>query len=235
MRFVCDGVGSRVGLRRQISSISTRKVVVAFSSAFFDLDSNGFAERTGWITPGEGLLALDANGDGIINNGSELFGTATVDGFTILEQYDSNGDGQITSADAIWDSLLIWRDDGDGISTANELSSINDNDIVSIDLNDRAPRRRERRRAGNSILGISSFEGADGFDREVIAVGFRTDQTNTRYIVPDDFEYDADVFTLPNLRGYGELPDLWTAMSLDPVLKGMVPYGRNSQLPMLRG
>jgi hypothetical protein len=40
--------------------------------------------------------------------------------------------------------------------------------------------------------------------------------------LPDGFEYDPEVFTLPNLRGYGSLPDLWVAMSLDPVLKAMV-------------
>ncbi|MFC4292420.1 hypothetical protein ACFOWX_08325 [Sphingorhabdus arenilitoris] len=45
----------------------------------------------------------------------------------------------------------------------------------------------------------------NGRTAEVVAVGFRTDQTNTRFIIPDDFEYDTDVFSLPNLRGYGEL------------------------------
>ncbi|WP_108811931.1 putative Ig domain-containing protein [Sphingorhabdus sp. Alg231-15] len=203
-----------------LGDVSLRSL--ALSDAFFDLDSNNFVERTGWIQPGEGLLAFDANGNGIIDNGSELFGTPTVDGFTILAQYDSNSDNQITSADGIWDQLLIWRDDGDGISTAGELSNITQEDIVSIDLNDVAPRRFERTRAGNSILGISSFAGEDGFDREVVAVGFSTDTSNSLFVIPDGFQFDPDVFTLPNLRGYGDLPDLWTAMSLDPVLKQMV-------------
>jgi hypothetical protein len=88
------------------------------------------------------------------------------------------------------EGLLALDANGDGISTANELSSINDNDIVSINLNDVPPGRFDRTRAGNSSLGISNFAGEDGFDREVVAVGFRTDQTNTRFIVPDDFEYD---------------------------------------------
>ncbi|MFC4292418.1 hypothetical protein ACFOWX_08315 [Sphingorhabdus arenilitoris] len=170
------------------------------SATFFDLDSNGFAERTGWVRPGEGLLALDVNGNGRIDNGAELFGTPTTDGFTILRQYDSNGDNRITSDDAIWNSLLIWRDgNGDGISTPDELTSINDNDIRSISLNDRAPIGAEANRLGNSILGISSFVTQDGRTAEVVAVGFRTDQTNTRFIIPDDFEYDTYVFSLPNL------------------------------------
>jgi hypothetical protein len=66
-----------------------------------------------------------------------------------------------------------------------------------------------------------------GATREVIAVAFSTDQVNTRFIPPVGFHYDADVFTLPNLRGYGQLPDLWVAMSLDPVLKTMVQANDN--------
>ncbi|MFC4291442.1 hypothetical protein ACFOWX_03330 [Sphingorhabdus arenilitoris] len=42
----------------------------------------------------------------------------------------------------------------------------------------------------------------NGRTAEVVAVGFCTNQTNTRFIIPDDFEYDTDVFGLPNLRGY---------------------------------
>lgn len=210
------------------------------STTFFDLDSDGFAERTGWVKAGDALLALDANGDGIINNGSELFGTPTVDGFTILAQYDDNGDGVISGLDPIWDQLLIWRDTNlDGISAPEELTAISDGDILSINLDDRAPQAGERFRAGNLILGISTFtqtapaengvqSGDAGDDaeavaeREVIAVGFATNQTETRFILPEGFEFDPEVYSLPNLRGYGQVPDLWVAMSLDPVLKQMV-------------
>lgn len=186
-----------------------------------------------------GLLALDVNGNGRIDGGAELFGTATTDGFTILAQYDSNGDNQITRDDAIWDRLLIWRDGvvggiaADGISTREELSSLDANNIISINLNDRAPTRFERFREGNGILGISDFVSASGpsglagtNSAEVIAAAFQTDVTNTRFIIPDDFEYDPAVFSLPNLRGYGDVPDLWTAMSRGPVRAFGIPTMR---------
>lgn len=44
----------------------------------FDMDLNGFAEKTGWITGDDAFLALDLNGDGKINNSGELFGDRTL-------------------------------------------------------------------------------------------------------------------------------------------------------------
>jgi hypothetical protein len=56
------------------------------STAFFDLNLDGFAENTGWVAADDALLALDANGDGIINDNSELFGNQTghANGFLAL-------------------------------------------------------------------------------------------------------------------------------------------------------
>jgi hypothetical protein len=73
------------------------------NSAYFDLDVNGFAEAAKWVNSDDGLLALDRNGDGKINDGSELFGDHTVksdgtfatDGFNALADLDSNGNGVI--------------------------------------------------------------------------------------------------------------------------------------------
>ncbi|MCC6597672.1 MAG: hypothetical protein IT559_02655 [Alphaproteobacteria bacterium] len=50
------------------------------SAVYFDLDNDGFEQRTAWVTGGDGLLALDRNGNGIIDNQSELFGNGRVDG-----------------------------------------------------------------------------------------------------------------------------------------------------------
>jgi hypothetical protein len=119
-------------------------------------------------------------------------------------------DGRITSDDSIWNSLLIWRDaNGDGVSTAAELTPIAANDIGSIGLTNRVPGGFSPTRAGNRLLAVGSYTGTTGVGAEAIAVGFTTDQSNTRFILPDGFEYDPEVFGLPNLRGYGSLPDLW--------------------------
>ncbi len=112
------------------------------SNVYFDLDSDGFAERTGWVSASDGLLVRDNNGDGFINNGSELFGTSARNGFEVLRALDSNGDNQITRADTEYGSLRIWRDaNSDGVSQASELVTLdaagiaaNDNDWVAIGL-----------------------------------------------------------------------------------------------------
>ncbi|MFI0459118.1 MAG: hypothetical protein ACH254_16135 [Candidatus Thiodiazotropha endolucinida] len=57
---------------------------------YFDLDSNGFAELTGWAGSDDGLLARDLNGNGRIDNGGELFGDETQNGFAALAANDNN-------------------------------------------------------------------------------------------------------------------------------------------------
>ena len=94
--------------------------------------------------------------------------------------------------------------------------------IGGISLSNRTPGGFRPSRDGNRLLGIGSYSSVTGVNAEAIAVGFTTDQSNARFILPDGFDYDPEVFSLPNLRGYGSLPDLWVAMSLDPVLKAMV-------------
>ncbi len=105
------------------------------SNAFFDLDGTGFAQQTGWVQPDDGLLAIDVNGDGVINDISELFGNPTTDGFIELTALDSNGDGFINNLDAQFSDLLIWQDaDGDGYSDAGELVSAASAGVNFIDL-----------------------------------------------------------------------------------------------------
>jgi hypothetical protein len=73
----------------------------------FDLAASGSKRTTGWVGSGDGLLALDRNGDGAINDGSELFGSATrladgstaADGYAALAALDDNGDGKIDAKD----------------------------------------------------------------------------------------------------------------------------------------
>jgi len=84
----------------------------------FDHNANGFAQQTGWVGQGDGLLVWDINDNGQIDNGRELFGDHTklangmraVNGFEALAQHDSNGDGRIDAQDAIWQHLRVWVD-----------------------------------------------------------------------------------------------------------------------------
>ncbi|MBR6770137.1 MAG: hypothetical protein IKM28_02650 [Lachnospiraceae bacterium] len=81
---------------------------------FFDIDMDGEEDRISRLSSGSGYLALDKNQDGIINDGSELFGTRSGDGFADLAAYDSDGNGWIDEGDEIWEKLLIWTKDEEG-------------------------------------------------------------------------------------------------------------------------
>lgn len=81
---------------------------------FFDLDADGTHEYIPTLGSGSGYLSLDKNNDGKINNGSELFGTTSQNGFADLMAYDEDGNGWIDEADSIFDQLRIWTKDAHG-------------------------------------------------------------------------------------------------------------------------
>lgn len=80
----------------------------------FDIDSDGQADQVSFVGPGSGFLALDKNADGKINDGSELFGAKSGDGFGELAAYDSDGNQWIDENDAIYSKLRIWSKDENG-------------------------------------------------------------------------------------------------------------------------
>jgi hypothetical protein len=80
----------------------------------FDLDMDGENEDMQMLMPGSGLLSFDKNKDGIINDGSELFGPTTGNGFAELSEYDLDNNMWIDENDAIFDELTLWENDGSG-------------------------------------------------------------------------------------------------------------------------
>ncbi|MFA9466002.1 MAG: hypothetical protein ACERKN_17110 [Velocimicrobium sp.] len=80
----------------------------------FDLDCDGTLDNISILSQMSGYLALDKNGDGVINDGSELFGTKTGDGFGELAVFDMDGNGWIDENDPIFNSLRIWTKDTQG-------------------------------------------------------------------------------------------------------------------------
>lgn len=81
---------------------------------YFDIDADGELDEISQLGAGSGYLALDKNGDGVINDGSELFGTASGNGFADLAKYDDDGNGWIDENDEIWSKLKIWAKDENG-------------------------------------------------------------------------------------------------------------------------
>lgn len=78
----------------------------------FDIDSDGKADQISFVGEQSGFLAYDKNGDGVINNGSELFGPESGNGFEELSQYDDDGNNWIDENDAIYQNLRIWQKNG---------------------------------------------------------------------------------------------------------------------------
>jgi len=74
----------------------------------FDIDADGSDDQLAFVGPRSGLLALDANNDGAINDGSELFGAQSGDGFADLAAYDGDRNGWIDENDTIFSRLRIW-------------------------------------------------------------------------------------------------------------------------------
>ena len=113
-----------INLDTDIGSVSDQKF-------FFDLDADGKEDEISFAGKGSGFLALDRNGDGKINDGSELFGTKSGDGFKDLAAYDEDGNGWIDENDAIFSQLKIWTKDEDG---KDKLISLKDADVGAIYL-----------------------------------------------------------------------------------------------------
>ncbi len=81
---------------------------------YFDLNSDGEQEEMSMLAKGSGFLAIDLNDDGIINDGSELFGTKSGNGFEDLKKYDLDGNGWIDEADRVYGLLKVWTQGDDG-------------------------------------------------------------------------------------------------------------------------
>ncbi len=101
----------------------------------FDLDEDGIEEEISMPTGGSAFLAFDKNGDGVINDGGELFGTQSGDGFKDLAAYDEDGNGWIDENDGIFDKLRVWYKNGDG---EDELIDLREADIGAIYLGEQS-------------------------------------------------------------------------------------------------
>ena len=197
------------GLGIELSSV--------LDGVYWDIDQDGFAEKSGWISGNDGLLAIDLNSDGVINDHGELFGTDTTDGFTILSAYDSNSDNIIDINDAQFNDLLVWVDvNSDGYSQSDELHSLTSLGVTDINL---SASLVDYDIAGNHITHESTFT-INGQTQTIVDAWFTYDNTNSHYA--EDYILDPRTLFLPSLRGFGDVKDLHIAMSLDETLLLMV-------------
>lgn len=97
-----------------VINLNSYSADVTDQTFYFDLDADGVMDEISNLSAGSGFLALDKNGDGVINDGSELFGAKSGDGFADLAAYDSDGNGWIDENDPIFSQLRIWTKDASG-------------------------------------------------------------------------------------------------------------------------
>ena len=156
----------------------------------FDITGLGVTSHISWTAANsdDAFLALDRNGNGVIDNGSELFGNTAPqadpppgvarNGFFALAEYDKparggNADGVIDRRDAVYESLRLWRDlNHDGVSEPAELGRLVDWHVDAISLDFKESKRRDE--WGNGFRYRSRVDG-NGLRRWAYDVILQTD------------------------------------------------------------
>ncbi|MDF9819581.1 MULTISPECIES: calcium-binding protein, partial [Rhizobium] len=185
------------------------------STAHFDFTGSGFATQTGWMGAGDGMLVTaPADGSSTIRAGNVL-GAQSGNAFADLAALDENGDGIIDASDSAFANLRVWVDNGDASSSGGELHTLTELGIVSISL---AQTLVNKANNGNTVVASATFvRVVDGqtHTNTISEVNFATNTQVTKFILPEGFAYSEAAMKLPELIGYGHLPDLWAAMTLN--------------------
>jgi hypothetical protein len=223
---------------------------ITASPTLFDHDGDGIKTGTGWLKGDDAFLALDRNGNGTIDNGSELFGVDTTlasgqkaaNGFAALADLDSNHDGQFSNADAQYANVRVWRDlNQNGISEAGELQSLSAAGIASINL---------ASTASNIALAGGNIQSASGtYSKTNGSTGtvgdFTTGSSGNLDLAQNPFYREfadnipltATTQHLPDMQGSGAVRDLRQAASLSGALasslQAVVSAGSQSRASLM--
>ncbi len=121
----------------------------------FDLNSDGDPEQISFVQPGSGFLVLDRDSDGKIDQGTDLFGPGSGDGFTELAQYDADSNGWIDEGDPIFSKLRIWSRDARG---NDSISTLSDKGVGAIYLGN-VSARFDLKNQENTLQGVAQRAG----------------------------------------------------------------------------
>ena len=141
----------------------------------FDLRGDGNAIASGWLSSEDAFLVVDNNGNGTIDDISEMFGGDVGDGFAKLATYDTNGDGLIDTAELLGGGLALWRDGNSNHQTdAGELISLGSQGITSLDT---AFVETPVYQNGNVLIEHGSATKADGSKVDLVDAYFQVADT----------------------------------------------------------
>ena len=207
---------------------------LSISTGKFDLLNNGNAINSGWISPDDGFLAIDTNGNGIIDNRSELFGGAIGEGFAKLADFDSNHDGKVDSHNARYAELEVWQDvNGNHQTDAGELKTLLQAGVKSLDV---AYSMVPEQQNGNLLLERSHATLTNGRSIEMVDAYFQIEPivdehatSGTTSKVQNDYTKPMDhrsasislMPTVPPTNNKGK-PSTWRGFGTAPVFNASV-------------
>jgi VCBS repeat-containing protein len=148
------------------------------SKVYFDVNDDGWRERMAWVGAGDGLLALDTQGDHAIDKWNEISFVSYKEGALTdlegLQAFDSNGNRQLDRLDARWHEFGAWVDaNADGVCETGEFKTLDDLGIASINLT--SDHQVSTPAYGVTVVGQSSFTTVDGKTHAVGDVVFAVD------------------------------------------------------------
>jgi hypothetical protein len=192
----------------------------------FDLDADGLRTRTAWVGPDDGLLAMDINGNGLIDSGRELFGDSTVlrngkmaaNGYGALGDLDTNKDGLINAQDTAFTLLRIWRDQNqNGVSESGELFSLAQTGISDIKLSKTAC--SQTLADGTKLDGTASFT-IRGQTQTYTDAWFAQDPFHSEFT--SHLPLSDAAKALPDIAGAGAVRSLAEAATQSPALLALI-------------
>ncbi|PSJ40786.1 hypothetical protein C7I55_10850 [Sphingomonas deserti] len=154
------------------------------SRVSFDMTTDRVRDRTGWVAADDGMLVLDRNRNGVIDDFTEISFTGDLPGAKTdlegLRAFDTNNDGLFNAGDARFGEFRIWQDrNQDGVSQADELSLLAQREIGSLTLNAAKTGASLDGAADNVIYAISEYTRTDGTTGDLGDVALRFEQASS--------------------------------------------------------
>lgn len=179
---------------------------------YFDHEADGFAEKSSWISNEDGILVVDKNDSGIIENGTEILGEnfvkangeKAVDAFDALNDFDSNFDGIIDSTDELFSSIKIQKGDG-------SLISLEEAGILSLNLSNVSTNVMDEN--GNTQIRLGSYTKADGSTGTLGSYYLNVHRMDS--VATDILDLSDEVSIMPDILGAGKVYDLQQAIMRD--------------------